>query len=84
MRDIVDDERHRRSPATTTRPPGGGGERPSAALALLNDDTASPASRRLASDLSAPLQPPKNYLDATLGPDAKPGLERAPLSGAFS
>ena len=67
MRDIVDDEQRRRRAVTPGRPSGWGGFGPAAALPLLNDDTASPASRRLASDLLAPPQPPKNYLDTTLG-----------------
>ena len=48
MRDTVDDEQRRRRAVTPGRPLGWGGFGPAAALTLLNDDTASPASRRLA------------------------------------
>ena len=47
--DIVDDERHEYRRATAVGPSGYGGAGPSASPALLDDDSASPASRRLAS-----------------------------------
>ena len=47
--DIVDDEQRRDRPATPMRPKGSGGAWASAALTLLDDVTASPALRRLAS-----------------------------------
>src|SRR5512143_2283128 len=47
--DIVDDEQRRDRPASPMRPKGSGGAWASAALALLDDVTTSPASRRLAS-----------------------------------
>jgi hypothetical protein len=52
--DIVDDEQRSDRPADPMRPSGSGGARTSAALALLDDVTPSPASRRLA---SAPAPP---------------------------
>ncbi len=48
MRDIVDDEQPRKPAVTPGRPTGWGGFGHATALPLLNDDTASPASRRLA------------------------------------
>ncbi len=43
---IVDDEQRSDRPAISMRPSGSGGAEASAALALLDDGTASPASRR--------------------------------------
>jgi hypothetical protein len=51
--DIVDDEQRRDCPATPMRPKGSGGAWASAALARLDDATASPASRCLASARAA-------------------------------
>ena len=51
---IVDDEQRSDRRATPMRPSGSGGAGASAALALLDDVTTSPASRRLASAPAAP------------------------------
>jgi len=53
MRDIVDDEQRRDRLATPMRPKGCGGAWASASLALLDNVTALPASRRLASAQAA-------------------------------
>ncbi len=52
--DIVDDEQRSDRRATPMRPSGSGFARASAALPLLDDVTASPASRRLASARAKP------------------------------
>ena len=52
--DIVDDEQRSDRRATPMRPPGSGVARASAVLPLLDDVTASPASRRLASAHATP------------------------------
>ena len=65
--DIVDDEQRRYRLASPMRPLGFGQAGASAALALLEDDTASPASRRLA---SAPAWPETRCL---LIPGQAPG-----------
>jgi hypothetical protein len=57
--DIVDDEQRRDRLATPMRPLGFGQAGASAALALLDDVTTSPASRRLA---AAPAWPETRYL----------------------
>ena len=57
--DIVDDEQRRDRLATPMRPLGFGQAGASAALALLDDGTASPVSRRLA---SAPAWPETRHL----------------------
>jgi len=66
MRDIVDDEQRRRCAVTPCRPSGCGGVAAAAALALLNDGTASPASRRLPAPATPSQRHPPEFFSKLL------------------
>ena len=67
MRDIVDDEQRRWRTVIPGRPSGCGGVAGAAALALLNDDTASPVSRRLPAPATPPQRHPPEFFSKSPG-----------------
>ena len=66
---IVDDERRRIHLATPMRPEGSGPRGPAAALLLLDDERASSAAQRLASD--SPRHPERNPVYSSKRPRAR-------------
>ena len=91
---IGDDERRRIHLATPMRPKGSGRRGPAAALLLLDDERASSAEQRLASDSMTPRTQPRVLLEETPSPREwrrrsvlqyvrTPPRPRTPLTGLF-